>query len=55
MRNPEIVQMAGGGGGSTLKSDVYFERRKFPSFDGQRRNFPSLKKSGEHVFNLHLE
>ena len=33
-----------GGGGSTVKSDVYFERRKFPSFDGQRRNFPSFKK-----------
>ena len=32
------------GGGSTVKSDVYFERRKFPSFDGQRRNFPSFKK-----------
>ena len=32
------------GGGCTVKSDVYFERRKFPSFDGQKRNFPSFKK-----------
>ena len=32
------------GGGNAVKSDTYFERRKFPSFDGQRRNFPSFKK-----------
>ena len=38
--------MAAGGssGGNSMKSDVYFERRKFPSFDGQRRNFPSFKR-----------
>ena len=24
------------GGGNAVKSDTYFERRKFPSFDGQR-------------------
>ena len=34
----------GGGGGSTVKTDTYFERRKFPSFDGKKRNFPSFRK-----------
>ena len=33
-----------GGGGSTVKTDTYFERRKFPSFDGKKRNYPSFKK-----------
>ena len=41
---PNTSPSSTAGGGSTVKSDVYFERRKFPSFDGQRRNFPSFKK-----------
>ena len=39
-----VSPVATGGGGSTVKTDTYFERRKFPSFDGKKRNYPSFKK-----------
>ena len=41
---PNTSSSATGGGGGSVKSDMYFERRKFPTFDGKRRNFPSFKK-----------
>ena len=41
---PNTSPSSTAGGGSTVKSDVYFERRKFPSFDGKKRNFPTFKK-----------